>query len=144
MLVDYRLAEILSHYFASNQAALQGSPMRAVFEHFNMIQEPELARVMVPALRDCATEDEARRVADFLETKTGHTIMDYTIANLADPQHSLPRPQIDPRAMQSFQASGGLAAMNKFGACLQAPDGQRRATIALVHYLTRPEVNPGT
>jgi hypothetical protein len=144
MLVDYRLAAIMRTYFNNNQAALQGSPVGAVFEHLNEVQDAELAHVMAPALRDCVTEDEAKGVADFLETDTGRTVINYMLTNMADPQHSVPQPQVDARAMQRFQANGGAAALQKFSACLKSPDGQRRATIALVHYLTRPELNPGT
>lgn len=144
MLVDYRLASIMRAYFNSNQAALENSPVGAVFAHLNDVQDAELAHVMTPALRDCVTEDEAKRVADFLETNPGRTLINYMVANMADPQHAVPKPQVDAAAMRRFQATGGLASLQKFSACIKAPDGQRRATIALVHYLTRPELNPGT
>jgi hypothetical protein len=144
MLVDYRLASIMRAYFNSNMSAWQNSPVGAVFAHLNDVQDAELAHVMTPALRDCVTEDEARQVSDFLETDSGRTLINYLVANTADPTHSVPKPQIDATAMRRFQADGGLATIQKFSACMQSPDGQRRVTIALVHYLTRPEINPGT
>jgi hypothetical protein len=144
MLTDYRLADIMRGYFSNNRAMFQSLPMGDIFNQIGVIQNDEMARVLAPALSDCATEEDSRRMADFFETPSGQLMINYIVETSQNPLDPVTKPQLDPLALKVFQANGGVAAVQKFAACMKAPDGQRRLMIALIHYLTRPEANPGT
>lgn len=143
MLVDYHLAQLMRIGFARTQAQMGGAAtqnlvFRQMLQQLNQMPDAQFAQLMAPSVRDCISEDDARIVADFLETDSGRAVVAWMIQGLQQPGQIIPRPAIDNKVAQAFAARGGSAALNQFAACVQSPQRQQQMGLALVHYVTRP------
>lgn len=143
MLVDYHLAQIMQIAFERTQtqmssATTQNPVFQRVLRQLNQTTDQQFARLAAPAVRTCISEDNARIVADFLETDSGRALVAWMIQGLRRPGQVVPKPSIDRKLAQAFAAQGGAAALNQFGTCVQSPERQQQLSLALVHYATQP------
>ncbi|MFK2929780.1 hypothetical protein [Dyella agri] len=143
MLVDYHLAQIMRIAFERAQAQMssataQNQVFQQVLRQLDRMTDSQFARLAAPSVRDCISEDNARTVADFLETDSGRALVAWMIQGLQQPGQAVPKPSIDRKLAQAFAAQGGAAAMSQFGTCVQTPERQQQLGLALVHYATQP------
>ena len=142
LLVDFRSAELMRLGVAQGSDRLNGTPMQGVFDQLNTMPDETIAQVIEPALRGHVTGADARKLGDFLETPSGLALINWMMQQVKDPQGAPKRPPAgDPKVMKAFVANGGLDALKGFSNYVKSPEFQRRAAIALLHYLTRPEAN---
>lgn len=143
MLVDYHLSQIMRIAFEHEQAQMssataQNPVFQQVLRQLDHITDPQFAQLASPAVRGCISEDNARTVADFLETDSGRALVAWMIQRLRQPGQDVPTPSIDHKLAQAFAARGGAAALTQFGTCVQSPERQQQLGLALVHYATQP------
>lgn len=143
MLVDFHLAQLMRMGFERAQAqmgsATTSNPIfQQVLQQLNQMPGPQFAQLAAPSVRGCISEDNARIVADFLETDSGRALVAWMIQGLQQPGQAIPKPPIDQKLAQAFAAQGGAVALSQFSACVQSPERQQQLGLALVHYATRP------
>ncbi|MHA6205201.1 hypothetical protein ACXU4B_12315 [Dyella soli] len=142
LLVDFRMVQILRVGVARDGAKLNGTPLAGLFDQLNSTPEETLAEVIAPSLRGHVSEDDARKIGDFLETESGRALTQWMLQRVSNPGDLTSKPpKGNPKEMKAFMANGGYAAMGAFSTYLQSQEFQRKAVIALLHYLTRPEAN---
>lgn len=137
IIMDYKLGTIMKASML--RASVSMDPiMGGVIDELKTSSEEDLAHVMLPALRGHLRAADAQKIAELLETDTGHRVTDYLVATVSDPLHAPPRPSLDRKTQARFQKNGGLAAFQAFSTYLQTDACKQQMMMALMHYLTRP------
>ncbi|MBD8881499.1 hypothetical protein IHE49_13510 [Rhodanobacter sp. 7MK24] len=142
LLIDYHIAQIMQLGVQRGIAQLppssaQNAVLLQMSRQLGMTSDATFAEIVTPSLRDCISEDRARVVADFLETGSGQALIAWVIQSFQHPGQAIPRPDLDRNLAQSFEASGGSAALKQFSVCVNDPARQQQMAVALVHYATR-------
>jgi len=141
LLVDFHVGEVMSMGIARESAQLNGTPLQGLFDQLNTVPEEVMAEVVAPALHGHVNGDDARKISDFLETPKGQELIRWMLQHARDPQSNAPKPSINDSQAKAFIANGGYAAMKGFSEYMRSPEFQRKASIAVLHYVTRPEAN---
>lgn len=137
VMMDYRLGTIMKASML-RQSASMDPIMSGVIDQLKASSDEDLARVMLPSLHGHVRAADAQKIAELLETDTGHILTNYLVATVSDPLHLPPRPSLDRKSQARLQKNGDLAAFQAFSTYLQTDSCKQQMMMALLHYLTRP------
>lgn len=143
LIVDFHIGDLMR---MGMQQGAQGidtadsKPLQDMIDQLVNMPPQEIAEAVTPALRGSVSEDDARKICDFLETRSGRAMVQWMLEkeshrSAAEPVH----PVVDKKEVEAFKENGGLDAMLAFAALLRTPEYQKKVMLALVHHATRPQ-----
>lgn len=143
LIVDFHIGDLMRMGMQQGAQGLDtanSKPLQDMIDDMLNMPPEEIAEVVTPALRGSVSEDDARKICDFLETRSGRAMVQWMLdreAHRSSPEPT--HPFVDKQEVLAFEDNGGLAAMQAFAALVKSPEYQKKIMLALLHHATRPQ-----